>query len=328
MDKTQLNNTIETSFHNKKNNIELGTSFAQKRSITAIKEQKEILEGTLNEYLELFEKNLQKFQVKQIDEDNYKYDELIIERIEAFNTYKNKFLQALLTLGIYGFSDENTLAIHRFFESSIHYLNQDENHSLIANEWDFDIFNFIIHELFLNTIAVFLKFEKFEPVSYLLNQKYYLTQNSTYPKALESFTIFNNHLYSLEHYNKRLTLNRLSLRGDLLKERSRNSGLDFRYIMQADFICFINAELNEKDTSYWGPHTLLFTSDNALEIFARAESKKYFDKMKCVLNIESVDQLKSIIKKLKEKGIRFSSQGMKSFNPTVLTGIEKLASEK
>jgi hypothetical protein len=227
----------------KKSNI-LGTSFAQKRLVTAIKEKKETLGGILNEYLSLFSENLKNFRIQKPEKGEY--DELIIETIEAFKPYKNEFLQVLLNLGQYGMSSENTTVIHRFFESMIHYFDRDENSTQRYTTWDFDVFKFIAHELFLNTIAVFLKFEKFESVSFLLSQKYYIAQNLMFGETLKSYTVFQDQLKSLEYRNKRLSSRRLSIRADLLKERSEGSGLEFRYIMQADFVCFTNADLNHK----------------------------------------------------------------------------------
>ena len=318
------------AFLDEKKSIELGTSFAQKRLVTAIKEKKEILGGALNEYLAIFGENLEKFRVQKPEKKEY--DDLIVETIEAFKPYKNEFLQVLLNFGQYGIDEDNTSAIHRFFESLIHYLERDENTPQRYTEWDFDVFKFIIHELFLNTIAVLLKFEKYNSVSFLLSQNYYVAQNSMYGETLKSFTVFRDYLKSFEYRNQRLSLRRLSIRADLLKERSESSGLDFRYIMQADFVCFIHAELNEKGEFYvgWYPDTLLFISRsyNSLEIFARAQSKTYFDKMKCILNIESVDQLKTLMKEFKDGKRQVPRWDFNSFNPEVLTGIEKIGTEK
>lgn len=318
------------AFLDEKQNIELGTSFAQKRLVVAIKEKKEILGGALNEYLTLLGENLEKFRVQQPQKKEY--DDLIVETIDAFKPYKNEFLQVLLNFGQYGINEENTSTIHRFFESLIHYLEKDDNTPDRYTDWDFDTFRFIIHELFLNTIAVLLKFEKFHSVSFLLSQKYYVAQNSMYGETLKSFTVFRNYLKSLEHRNKRLSLRRLSVRADMLKERTDSSGLEFRYIMQADFVCFLNAELNEKGELYsgWWPYTLVYISRsyNALEIFARAQSKMYFDKMKCILNIESPDELKSLIAEFKEGKRQLPTWEFNSFSPGVLVGIEKLAINK
>lgn len=317
------------AFLDDKNRIELGTSFAQKRLISAIKEKKEILDGAFNEYLNLFSENIEKFRIHK--DENVEYDDIIFKTIEAFLPYKNEFLQVLLNLGQYGLNDNNISAIHRFFESTIPYLDRTENMSRYT-DWDFDVFKFIIHELFLNVISVLLKFEKFNNTAFLLSQKYYVPSDMATGVVMNSFVVFRQHLKSFKYRNDRLSLRRLSLRADLLKLRTENSGLDFRYIMQADFVLYIYCQLNIKDTfGYgWWPETLLYIgrSYNALEIFARAQSKIYFDKMKCILNVESVEDIKALVKEFSDGKRELPRWDFESLNPSVLLGIEKLANEK
>lgn len=317
------------AFLDEKRSIELGTSFAHKRVISAIKEKKEILDGVLNEYLTLFSESIEKFRIKNPEKGEY--DDLIIEAIEAFLPYKNEFLQILFNLGQYGLNENNTSAIHKFFENTIPYLDTKED-IISYTDWDFDVFKFIIHELFLNTIGVLLKYEKFDSVGVLLSQKYYVSNKALYGEVLNTFSILRSHLKSLEYRNLRLKTQRLSLRADLLKKRTENSGLDFRYIMQADFILFIHTELNEKgDSSFrWYPETLLYISRsyNAFEIFARAQSKRYFDKMKCILNIQTVDEINELLIEFKEGKRHIPRWDFNSFNPSLLIGIDKLAKEK
>jgi hypothetical protein len=315
------------AFLDEKKDLELGTSFAQKRLIAAIKERKENLEGALNEYLGLFSGNIEKFRIQKPEDQEY--DDLIFETIDAFNPYKNEFLVVILAMGQYGISQENANSIYRFLESLIHYLDRDENTPQRYTEFDFDVFRFIIQELFLNTIAALLKYEKFECVSILLNSKYYC--DSGLGGELKPFNIFQNYLRSFEYRNRRLSLNRLSLNADLIKNRTEGSGIVFKYIMQADFVCYINSELTETDSYFgWYPHTLIYSerSFNGFEIFARAQSISYFNKMKCILNIESFDQLKKLIDEF-STGKRNSPRWEHvSFSPAILAGIEKLATEK
>ncbi len=73
------------------------------------------------------------------------------------------------------------------------------------------------------------------------------------------FPVFREYMRSLEGRNKRLELRRLSLRADLLEERSKSSGLEFRYLMQGDFLLFMRAEMEDEDGySSWRPETSAF----------------------------------------------------------------------
>ena len=75
-----------------------------------------------------------------------------------------------------------------------------------------------------------------------------MTGNSGYGRnAMIPFHVFRRYIESLSYRNERLNLHRLSLRADLLKKRCQTTGIDFRYLMQADFILFIRTELYAED---------------------------------------------------------------------------------
>ena len=73
------------------------------------------------------------------------------------------------------------------------------------NEWDFDNFKFLIHELFLYVVTILIKHERFQQANNLLSQQYYLPGNSDYGRnVMVSFTVFCESLRSLVHRNQRL----------------------------------------------------------------------------------------------------------------------------
>lgn len=76
-------------------------------------------------------------------------------------------------------------------------------------------------------------------------QPYYVPGNSEYGKnATVSYTVFSGlHEIAWRIRNRRLNANRLSLRADLLEQRSKSSGVQFRHVMQADFVYFFRADL-------------------------------------------------------------------------------------
>ena len=168
------------------------------------------------------------------------------------------------------------------------------------NKWDFDNYKFMVHELFLYALAVLLKYGRIEQANYLLQQQYYLPVNSDYGRdVMVSFIVFREYMHSLEHRNKRLGLRRLSLRADLLKERCAGTGIDFRYLLQADFVAFMRAEVEAPDNNkHWWPETLLYLDhpNSPFEIFARSVSKVYFNKSKVLLSIETPKDLEPLLK--------------------------------
>ena len=162
----------------------------------------------------------------------------------------------------------------------------------------------------------------------LLMQQYFVGGRSEYGKdTMIGFENIRQYMESLEHRNRRLETRRLSLRADLLKERCHGTGLDFRFLMQADFVAFMRAEISASDDySRWWPETLLYLGHygSSFEVFARAKSKRYFDRVKALLGIESPDDLSELLESYKQNGRRLPKWEFNSFSPSALLGYESL----
>ncbi|MDA8405088.1 MAG: TIR domain-containing protein [Desulfobacteraceae bacterium] len=312
------------SFLDESKGISLGTTATFKRAVSAIKENRPFASGALDEYLTTFITNLEKFRIAEREGE---FDDLVIDNIEKFIPYRNEAISLFTSLAQYSPTDETVLKVHRFFEALIPYMNRPENVNSWS-KWDFDNFKFIIHELFLYFAAIFIKHEKFEQVNLALTQQYYVAGRSDYGRdTMVGYYVFQEYLRSFEHRNNRLKLNRLSLHADLLEQRSKSSGIEFRYLMQADFVLFMRAEIHQADFSRWFPDTLLYIRrfHSAFEVFARCSSKSYFDKAKCILGIDKPSDLNELMEAYKTDRQRLPRWQFESFSPSVLLGFEQLA---
>ncbi|RRS07219.1 hypothetical protein EAG18_18360 [Pseudoalteromonas sp. J010] len=315
------------SFLEESEGISLGTTATHKRAISAIKENKPFLSGALDEYLTTFASNLEKFR---ITDKVGEFDEQVIDSLEKFIPYRNEAISLFVALAQYAPTEENISKLHRFFEALIPYMNRPENMSSWS-EWDFDNFKFIAHELFLYLVAILIKHEKFSEVNLLLNQEYYVSGQSDYGKdVMVGYHAFRPFLRSLEHRNTRLKLNQLSLHAYLLKQRSKHSGIEFKHLMQADFILFMRTEIQQSDYyPRWFPDTLVYLGrfHSALEVFARSSSKSYFEKSKCILGIDKPSDLNELMEAYKTDRNKLPRWQFDSFSPSVLLGYEQLATK-
>ncbi len=315
------------SFLEESEGISLGTTATHKRAISAIKENRPFLSGVLDEYLTTFVNNLEKFRITDKDGE---FDDQVIDSLEKLIPYRNEAVSLFVALVQYAPTEENISKLHRFFEALIPYMNRPENVNNWS-KWDFDNFKFIAHELFLYLVAILIKHEKFSEVNLLLNQEYYVSGQSDYGKdVMVGYDAFRIHLRSLEHRNTRLKLNRLSLHADLLEQRSKHSGIEFRHLMQADFILFMRAEVQQSDFyPRWFPDTLVYIGrfHSALEVFARSSSKSYFEKSKCILGIDKPSDLNELMEVYKTDRNRLPRWQCDSFSPSVLLGYEQLATK-
>ena len=313
------------AFLDERDTISLGSSAAHKRAISAIKENKPFAAGALDEYLSLYAEGLERFRLKNVEGE---LDDAVVSNIEQFLPYRNEMIKLFSTIAQYAPTEDNILKLHRFFESLIPYMHRPS----VTQQWneaDFDNFKFIVHELFLYAIAILLKAERFQEVNVLLTQHYYIGKNSNLGKAnMVSFVTFREHIKSLQHRSQRLNLNRLSIRADLLKEHSNVSGIEFKHLMQADFILFMRAEVEKIDwTNRWWPETLLYLDHfhGSFEMFARAISKAYFNRVKCLLVIDKPDDLLELLNSYQTDHHALPRWQHESFNPRTLLGFENLA---
>ena len=185
-----------------------------------------------------------------------------------------------------------------------------------------------IHELFLYVIAILIRYERFRAGESVTCQPYYLPGNSDYGRdVIVSFTGFCEGVRSLAHRNQRLELKRLSVRADFLERRSKGSGVDFRALMQADFVLFMRAAREVTPSfSDWWPDTLVYVGrfHSAFEIFARSVSKSYFDRVKCLLGIDQASDLSEQLAGYKADPSKLPRWQYDSFSPAALLGAEQL----
>lgn len=305
----------------------LGTSALAKRVIEGLKTDKNYTRGTLDEYLNLFAEQLERFRIANKDGEP---DDRVVKSIEEFLPFRNEFIQVLNVFTQYADTQLYIPTIHRFFDSLVPYLSRPQ-HISQYNQTDFDNFKFIVHELFLYSLALLLRHEHIESAAYLLSQPYYVSAKADYGQSpVETYAVFCNDMASLRTRNQRLEARRLSLRADLLEQRAKTSGIQFRHIMQADFVCFLRHDLTELDSyKSWWPETLLYASRQygPFELFAKAVSKNYLSRVLLLLGITNLDTLKEMLDAYAAGKKRVPRWEIDSFNPMTLAGFEQLGTK-
>lgn len=316
-------------FLSETNPILLGTTTTYKRALDAIKSNKDYTKGAIDEYFQTFTDNLEEFRISSIDGE---FDDKVIENIDKFLPYRSEAIEIFLAIAQYRNTPEAWQQLHRFFENLIPYMDRPEGVST-WKESDFDNFKFIIHELFLYAISSLLKYECFNAVAHLIRQHYYVEKNADYGRdVMVPYTIFRTYMNSLEHRNKRLNLRRLSLRADILEQRSKTSGIAFGQIMQSDFILFIRAcfdAINNNAYQSWWPETMLYIERHSgtFEIFSRSQSKEYFDRIKCIFDIGDKKDFIPLFEAFREKKLSIPRWQFTSFDPEVLLGFNSLVTK-
>lgn len=302
----------------------LGTSISYRRCMDALKNGKPFAEGAVDDYLTTFAESLERFRITF--DDAKEVDEQIAESIDEFTPYKNEFVQVMLAIAQYSPNDDMQKKVHRFFEQLLPYLTRPDTMNS-HHAWAFDNFKFIVHELYLYTFAILIRYERFEFADRLLMTPYYVSTTANRGRdPTTTFAEFREHMDSFRHRDGKLR--RLSCRADLLKQRAESSGFDFKWLMQADFVLYLRATLDPDYYVRWWPETLLYATHSygPMEIFARSRSTSYFKRVRTMFGEISSESLVAHIKKLQSDRSELPNWQHERISPTVLTGIEKLGS--
>jgi hypothetical protein len=287
--------------------------------------------GFLNDYLDRLSASFETLRIAK--KNDRVFDEEVIQSIDNFLPYRNEFIDLLRLIAQSNLSEAHIQVVQRFFERAAPFLTVPPEGTSSWVSWDFDNYRFIVSELFLYSVSLLLRFEHFSFAALLLNTKYFLGHEVQYGReSMQHYGVLWQKTTSLDARNERLKLNKASLRAYLLEQRSHNSGLDFQYLMQGDFTLFLqDARFALESKSYvrWWPETLVYGERirAPFEIYARAESLRYFDKLKAVFQIQHKDDFAPLIKAFNER--RMGIPGPNAYyspDPIVLMNYEKLAS--
>ncbi len=232
-------------------------------------------------------------ETSRIDPSTPDFPNAVLEHINDFLPYRNEFVEFVMAATIRP-DAEFARTLQRFFERIIPLMSRPSSVSS-WRDWDYDNYVFIVHELYLYAVSALLKRERFKTLAEFLNIRFYVV-NDNREDAMQSFTAVWRSMRALGP--KQQELRRISLRADLLEQRSHvASGLKFSDLMEADFVLFLRAAVLEPDER-WYPETLLYTVfrfHRPFEVFARSESRAYFQRLSPVLGINSKQEMEALI---------------------------------
>ncbi|UVL43101.1 TIR domain-containing protein [Pseudomonas sp. B21-040] len=314
-------------FLNEEASVSLGTSVIFRRLIDALKSSRPHANGALVEYFSLFSRNLSRFRLEP-SRGGTEFDQKVLDSINQLLPARNELIEVFSTIAQYDLSTGAGPIIHKFFESLIPYLDKPENVTSY-HKWDWDNLKFVIQESFMICIGVLLKHERYDLAECLVRQRYFAESDNYGQSKMHSYGIFRNHLESLSYRNNRLKLRRLSVHADLLKERCTDSGLSFNNLMQADFLLYLAESLQglaENRRQEWWPESLVFKSfhGGTFEMFLRAESLSYFNRMANLLGISSKSDFTALVEGLKSQAVYVPKWGFDNINPLELMNYDRL----
>lgn len=306
----------------------LQTSVLFRRAADAVRESRGHCDGTVSEYFDTFAANMVKLNIVR---DGRPLDDLVVERIEDFMSYRNELAELFVLLARYRATEQSWISMHRFFESILTYYFMPAEEG--GSDEILDHYRFVGHELFIHAVAALVQFERFDGIAYLFDQGYYVeAMSQRRGNGAMSFSYLRRPAKSLETRNNRLGLRRESVHSDMLLERCQKSPIRHDLLVQADFLAFMRdcayCLSTGADQSWW-PILLARMSfhHGVFPIFVRAESRAYFERLKSILGVERKEDLLALLQAFGSKRLHIPSGSFFTMQPAALMGYDSLASK-
>lgn len=170
-------------------------------------------------------------------------------------------------------------------------------------------YDFIIREIFLYLITISLYYKNYDFISNLLNSPYNFKSLSLSQNESQNFLTLDQRgsigtdKYFTYYYNLKGN-NPLTGLGQLLIERMY-SDFEINEFVEADLLCCYISIINLNDNYGWFPYTYIYKESDDFELFRRLTSKKHFEKVKDLFEVETVEDLKE---KIQLSNIYFTRQ--------------------
>jgi hypothetical protein len=258
----------------------------------------------IKDYLDTFINSLIQFKIdyKSINEHNF------IEEVEksvlSLQSLKNDFIEFLNVLFKFSAEKYDDVFID-FFEKLIQFY-EDHDISLYSgnslNDMANDNYRFFNYDLFLSFSTILLLNEKFYLLAFILKNNFILIKKYRQTE-LVNFVHFRHYNYTLNEYkNKSLNSKRISVTADLIKQYA--TILKFEDLKRTDILLYyISLFYPSKETyssGYWFPETSCYNS-YTIEVLPKLISKRYFEKIKILFDVENESEFKAKIEMLNEK---------------------------
>ena len=307
--------------------ISLATSAAHRRAYDAITGLREHAFPAVKEYFELFTGELEKFR---LDDDVDVLGDEFLSNLESFVPYRNQCLEVIRAIARYTHEQRYTDLLHLLFEGCLQYFEAPEQMKRNRGS-SFDNYKFFAHELLLHCGATLVEERRHDLFNSLVERPYYVVRKVAFgDDPLVQFTVFRQHLDSMEHRRRALTPKQLSLVADMIKARCTGSGTQFRNIMQVDFLFFLRAELARYGKfNGWWPETLVYLPFpyGPFEIFVRSRSSVYFESVRPFLGNATKDELVTLAERYGADGLITASWDINNIMPGGLMGINDLCTK-
>ncbi len=248
----------------------------------------------IKDFLDEFFESLKSYSITFSSRNDIEAGKQVVDSLNSYLVLRNDFISFYTQIS----KPEITFDIDillKFFEKLPALRRPLDGRGSWANA-EFDNFKFIIHELFLYSIAIGLKNESYKLLEEIFYSSYFLKDSyETYPQPYR-FDCFYYHIEVFNrYYNQTYSQNFLSPMADFIIKRLPNE-ITKDQMVDADLLTYYIAEINNLR---WFPITYVYRTGHGFNLFDRMISQRHFDKMKALFNVDTIQAMKDLLISLK-----------------------------
>ncbi|MCG3193085.1 MAG: hypothetical protein DIJKHBIC_02334 [Thermoanaerobaculia bacterium] len=179
------------------------------------------------------------------------------------------------------------------------------------HQTDYDFYRFLGHEFFVMLFAFLLRDRRWSLISDLLGQGIYNPRDRDFVARLVRFYDVSVNVELLHARNTRLEMRRISIHGDLLKERHSSGALSaispFQEFTDADYLLYLRSELEPAEPPTflnWRAWSTIHVGRSVPRFVAEAEYKSQAENLVGALGLPD---LTTLIQRLRERPQRLST---------------------
>jgi hypothetical protein len=104
-------------------------------------------------------------------------------------------------------------------------------------------------------------------------------------------------------------------------------GIEFRHLMDADFIMYLSCVIRYGADRIWWPETLVYLHDRGgpFEVFARSRSAAYFERVKRLIGVRDKEALEEVVRAAETERLRVPHWHLHTLNLRAITGLDQIA---
>ncbi|WP_448698606.1 SEFIR domain-containing protein [Mucilaginibacter sp. AW1-3] len=277
------------------------------------------------DFFDAFFDNLKDFRISSISNLRIDAGKQILENLHQYTPLRDDFIDFIVKISNGNFEFDTDILI-RFFEQLPSLFYPEESVGSWSNH-QFDNFRFIVHELLIYTVAIFLKNENYKFLEDIFYNGYFIKDRYSSKNEPSNYTTFYKNVDTFsEYYNQLKGQNFYSAQADFMISRISNK-LDRTTFTNGDLLCFYIGLFQK---NHWFPLTYVYREeDNRIfPFFNKLISKRHFEKVKGLFDvntpIELIEKL-NLFQSEESNNMRYSGSWSSVPNISRLIDAEKVA---